>query len=569
MKKILLVISTILCSSFAAYSQSGPLPVGQQDIDDALQGTSDYQFSYSGNWAHGSGTTDLYYNRTCSFSNTTSAYATISFTGNDFRLTVSTAPHHGIMGVTVDSQPEKLFDLYESEQHIKEFYGYQFEALSEGRHTVKIRVTGTKNPAATNTYVVVDFISFVSSSSNTAIGVNAHFNKGGYDNTAVGANALVGVALQYGNKNTAVGASALVSNRGGGNTAVGYLALGNNGRGGGNVAMGNNAAQRIALGVQNTAIGSDAMSEYTSGWWNTAVGAGALRFGSGSNNVAVGTGSGMTDGSNFENTTAIGAGSTVTASNQVRIGNSSVTSIGGQVSWATLSDGRFKRDIKEDVSGLEFIRQLRPVSYAVDYNAFDKFLRVPDSLRSQRAKSRQKVVRQTGFVAQEVESLVKKTGYTFAGVEAPKNENDHYSIRYAEFVVPLVKAVQELTEKMEAQEKVVEDQQQMIQTLADHLKKYGVNTEDVLSKDDVRLFQNNPNPFTVDTEIKMSLPESAQNAKVIVYNMEGRQLKAFEVRGRGETSITITGDELGQGMYLYALIVDGKVADTKRMILTK
>jgi trimeric autotransporter adhesin len=129
--------------------------------------------------------------------------------------------------------------------------------------------------------------------------------------------------------------------------------------------------------------------------------------------------------------------------------------------------------------------------------------------------------------------------------------------------------VQELTEKMEAQEKTVEDQQQMIQTLADHLKKYGVNTEAILPKDDVRLFQNNPNHFTADTEIKMSLPESAHNAKVIVYNMEGRQLKAFEVRGRGETSVTITGDELGQGMYLYALIVDGKVADTKRMILTK
>ncbi len=126
-----------------------------------------------------------------------------------------------------------------------------------------------------------------------------------------------------------------------------------------------------------------------------------------------------------------------------------------------------------------------------------------------------------------------------------------------------------MAEKMEAQEKTVEDQQQTIHTLVDHLKKYGVNTEEILSKDEVQLFQNNPNPFTVDTEIKMSLPESARNAKILVYNMEGRQLKEFEVRGRGETSITITGHDLGQGMYLYALIVDGKVVDTKRMILTK
>ncbi len=436
MKKISLLISTILCLSFRLYSQYGPVPVGQQDIDDAVQGSSDYQFNYNGNWAHGTATTDLYYNRTCSFSNTTSAYTTISFTGNDFRLTVSTAPHHGIMGLTIDNQPEKLFDLYESEQRAKEFYGYQFDPLSEGRHTVKIRVTGTKNPAATNTYVVIDFISFVSSSSNTAVGVNAHFYKTGYNNTAVGANALLGTPYQYGSGNTAVGTSALADNRGAGNTAVGHLALSSNGRGGGNVAMGNNAAQTIESGVLNTAIGSDAMSEYSFGWWNTAIGASALRFGMGSYNVAVGTGSGMADGSNFENTTALGAGSTVTASNQIRIGNSSVTSIGGQVSWATLSDGRFKKDIKEDVSGLEFIQGLRPVSYSIDYDAFDKFLRVPDSLRSERAKSRKKIVRQTGFVAQEVESLVKKTGYTFAGVEAPKNENDHYSIRYAESLYP-------------------------------------------------------------------------------------------------------------------------------------
>ena len=62
-------------------------------------------------------------------------------------------------------------------------------------------------------------------------------------------------------------------------------------------------------------------------------------------------------------------------------------------------------------------------------------------------------MRQTGFVAQEVEAIVKKTGYVFSGVDAPENENDPYGIRYAEFVVPLVKAVQELSAKVEEQKK--------------------------------------------------------------------------------------------------------------------
>ena len=57
---------------------------------------------------------------------------------------------------------------------------------------------------------------------------------------------------------------------------------------------------------------------------------------------------------------------------------------------------------------------------------------------------------QTGFIAQEVERAAQKLGYEFSGVDAPKNENDHYGLRYAEFTVPLVKAVQELSQQNEA-----------------------------------------------------------------------------------------------------------------------
>jgi hypothetical protein len=51
------------------------------------------------------------------------------------------------------------------------------------------------------------------------------------------------------------------------------------------------------------------------------------------------------------NSTAIGNTSRITASNQVRIGNSAVTSIGGYAGWSDISDGRFKKNIKENVPG--------------------------------------------------------------------------------------------------------------------------------------------------------------------------------------------------------------------------
>jgi hypothetical protein len=43
----------------------------------------------------------------------------------------------------------------------------------------------------------------------------------------------------------------------------------------------------------------------------------------------------------------------------------------------------------------------------------------------------------------------------------------------------------------------------------------------------------------------------------------------MSVKERGDATVTIAGNELSAGMYLYALIADGKVVATKRMILTK
>jgi hypothetical protein len=254
----------------------------------------------------------------------------------------------------------------------------------------------------------------------------------------------------------------------------------------------------------------------------------------------------------------LGALSKTTASNQIRLGDANVTSIGGQVSWTTLSDGRFKKDIRKDVAGLDFINALSPVSYTLDKSAINKFLGIADSVQTGTPAVRMAPQRQIGFVAQEVEAIVKTSGYVFSGIEAPQNDLDPYTIRYAEFVVPLVKAVQELSSQ--------------VADLQEQLKKYS-NDPAIAQQASVStgafLYQNNPNPFSVNTEIQMDIPESYRQANMIVYNLEGKQLKNIEVVERGKAIVNISGNELGAGMYLYTLIVDGKIADTKRLILTK
>ena len=83
------------------------------------------------------------------------------------------------------------------------------------------------------------------------------------------------------------------------------------------------------------------------------------------------------------------------------------------------------------------------------------------------------------------------------------------------------------------------------------------------------LYQNAPNPFSQSTEIKYYLPTSVNTAFLCIYDLNGRQLKQIRLMQRGNGSQLISGSEFSAGIYLYALIADGKEIDVKRMILTE
>ena len=82
------------------------------------------------------------------------------------------------------------------------------------------------------------------------------------------------------------------------------------------------------------------------------------------------------------------------------------------------------------------------------------------------------------------------------------------------------------------------------------------------------LYQNTPNPFKEQTTIRFSLADDTQNASICLFDMTGKMLKNLPISS-GETSVSLNGWELGEGMFLYTLIVNGKEIDTKRMIITK
>ncbi len=369
--------------------------------------------------------------------------------------------------------------------------------IAIGGDALYSNITGTGNTSVGNSSMLFTTVGI----GNVAVGDAALLSNDSAYNTAVGYNSMVNTQDA---QNTAVGAFTLNTNLGGYyNTALGFETMYSNDYGIANTAIGTDALVNNADGILNTSAGFASLVGNTSGDYNTAFGSYALRANTtGTYNTAVGDSAGVSTGT-LVNTTAIGYKATTTASNTVRVGNTAVTSIGGIVGWSNLSDGRYKKDVNEDIKGLDFIMQLRPVSY--HYN-FDK-------LRSEEYNSLSAVVsnspaafkgfgknlagtkgasvntnhtagalkainknqlsgtqvaynlelqksdqtRYTGFIAQEVEAAAIKAGFDFSGIDKPKNDQDHYALRYAEFVVPIVKAMQEQQAIIAAQTKKIEE----------------------------------------------------------------------------------------------------------------
>ena len=423
-------------------------------------------------------------------------------------------------------------------------------------------------------------------------------NISGYDNTANGSQALY--ANTYGSENTANGYLALNSNTSGSfNTATGYISLISNTTGYQNTATGQAALYSNTTGFYNTATGTQALHYNTTGYDNTATGDGAL-FGNstGSENTAFGAGalSSNTTGSvntglglNADvasealiNATAVGYGALADASNSVRVGNSDVTSIGGQVGWTSFSDGRYKKNIKEDVKGLTFINALRPITYTLDLKGindhYDAIMKTrPDSvkqkIRTQIKESEaagSKIV-YNGFVAQEVEATAGKLNYNFSGVDKPATKNGLYGLRYSDFVPSLVKAVQELSKQNDS---LVQRITKLEATLVSSgnsttISSLSSSLQTVQLGSGATLEQNIPNPFFNSTIINYYLPQNNGNAAINFYSANGTVLKSVKISGNGKGALTLQTSDLPSGVYRYNLLVDGKNIDSKQMILAK
>lgn len=285
-----------------------------------------------------------------------------------------------------------------------------------------------------------------------------------YSNTTGGFNMGIGIFALHqntiGEYNIALGKYAMHNNIDGDeNLAIGTYALSENIDGNLNVALGGGCLSQNTHGEMNIGIGVSAVFHNQTGDGNIGIGKFALdNYVNGSYNTAIGHEAGsINNPDSLNNTIAIGYNAEVSSSNSINIGNFYIHSAKSAVSWTSFSDGRFKENLKNDVPGLSFIMKLEPVTYNLNIHKLNEFKGIKDE-KDWEGKYDIEKVKFSGFVAQDVEKAAIEIGYDFSGIDkSGVKDGDTYGLRYSDFTVPMVKAIQEQQMLIEELKKEIEN----------------------------------------------------------------------------------------------------------------
>jgi hypothetical protein len=242
--------------------------------------------------------------------------------------------------------------------------------------------------------------------------------------------------------------------------------------------------------------------------------------------------------------------------------------------WTIASDEKLKTNISDFKDGLDVVNKIHPVWF--EYNGKAQ---LPAGIRS------------VGIVAQEMQKIapymIGKYKYT-----DPTGKTDEYLDYNANALFYLlVNSVKELSSKNDELVSHEDEQKSEIQDLrseVDALKQAVAqlqqnfsacnpcrsSTQSAMSNElsamsTASLSQNIPNPFAHSTTIGYLLPQKFTNAQIVITDKSGKMLKAVTISGSGKGNVNIDASTLSSGAYQYSLIVDGRLVDSKQMLLAK
>jgi hypothetical protein len=217
-----------------------------------------------------------------------------------------------------------------------------------------------------------------------------------------------------------------------------------------------------------------------------------------------------------------------------------------------ISDQKLKDNIRPLGGALDNIMKLKPSTYAYKSNdeAF-KGMHLPEG-------------NQIGLIAQDLEKVFPSLVIDMKGTKQLDADGkgidiaDHKVVNYIHLIPVLIAGIQE-------QQKQIESQQQLINQLLQKTSSVSGIDQTRLGSEGFVMEQNIPNPFNGETTIKYNLPESVNNAYVAIYDLSGKQIASFPLKDKVSKSITITSEKLVAGIYIYSIVADSKIIDSKRM----
>jgi len=233
------------------------------------------------------------------------------------------------------------------------------------------------------------------------------------------------------------------------------------------------------------------------------------------------------------------------------------------------SDKKLKNNIQPLTGAMDKIKLLKPSTYTFKTEEYSQ-MGLPEG-------------RQMGLIAQEVETIfpeivaeVKEASYKNRAGERIVTNPDHKSINYTNLIPVLIAGIQEQELTIESLGKTIQSLQNQLDAqkqITDQLSQKSSGTTGINSINPIetgfQMSQNEPNPFTHETVVKYTLPETISNAFMAVYDLTGKQISTFPINLKGSSSITITSEKLAAGIYIYSIVADGKVVDSKRMIVAE
>lgn len=213
-------------------------------------------------------------------------------------------------------------------------------------------------------------------------------------------------------------------------------------------------------------------------------------------------------------------------------------------------------EIDEDEASRALLK-LRPVTYTLkedNANASDLVSLDKSNFKAQNHHN-------YGLIAQEVLEI-------FPDIVEYDTVSKQYGIRYMELIPILIVTIQRQQQEIEILKEHIgrstESKYQPLRTATD------ISTPNDIASYTPKLWEAVPNPFSDQTSIAYYVPSEVTDAYIALLNLQGEMLESYPCTERGyKANVLISSDGLANGLYLYALIVDGVEVAMRKLVVKK